>query len=254
MTSLTHHHNRKRQYIRCIIFIAALALVIFIGSLLFIDRLFVEKAKNSIYYRITDVPPHKVALVLGTSKYIGKVLNSYYSHRIEAAIRLHYSGTVTHFLLSGDNAHKSYNEPWTMKRDLLKAGIEERNIHLDYAGFRTLDSIVRAKEVFKADEFLIVTQKFHCERALFIASHYQINASCLAVPGASDNSGIYLRIREMFARVKALLDLYVLDQKPRFLGPEEPIITPDDEAATLIKGKAAKPQQHSANTTQNTSS
>ncbi|MGB2079382.1 MAG: SanA/YdcF family protein [Vibrio sp.] len=229
MPSPRHHHSRKRQYISCAIFVVCLCVLLFVGSLLFIDRLFTEKTKSHIFDKVSQVPPHEVGLVLGTSKYIGKVLNTYYSHRIEAAIRLHYTGKVTHFLLSGDNAHKSYNEPWTMKRDLLKAGIEERNIHLDYAGFRTLDSIVRAKKVFKANNFLIITQKFHCERALYIAQFYNINASCLAVPGANDNSGIYLRIREMFARVKAILDLYVLDQKPKFLGPEEPIIADESQ-------------------------
>lgn len=188
------------------------------------DYLFVSKARNDIYYKISDVPVHDVGLVLGTSKYIGKVLNPYYTHRIDAAIALYENQKVSHFLLSGDNAHRSYNEPWTMKRDLLKANIPETNIHLDYAGFRTLDSIVRAKKVFKSDNFLIITQKFHCERALYIAHFNEIHASCLAVPGASDNSGIYLRLREVFARVKALLDLYVLDQEPKFLGPEEPIL------------------------------
>ncbi|MCV5341834.1 YdcF family protein, partial [Escherichia coli] len=90
-------------------------------------------------------PQHEVAVVLGTSKYIGKILNTYYTHRINAAIELYNQGKVKQFLLSGDNAHRSYNEPWTMKRDLLKAGVPEEVIHLDYAGFRTLDLIVRAK-------------------------------------------------------------------------------------------------------------
>lgn len=85
-----------------------------------------------------QVPQHEVAVVLGTSKYIGKVLNTYYTHRINAAIELYKQGKVKQFLLSGDNAHRSYNEPWTMKRDLLKAGVPEEVIHLDYAGFRTL--------------------------------------------------------------------------------------------------------------------
>lgn len=132
-------------------------------------------------------------------------------------------------LLSGDNAHRSYNEPWTMKRDLLRAGIPDERIFLDYAGFRTLDSVVRAKRIFDTDNFLIITQRFHCERALFIANHHDIQASCLAVPGPSNHSGFQIRLREVFARTKAFLDLYIMDTKPRFLGPKEPIIINGEE-------------------------
>ncbi len=152
-------------------------------SLLFADRLISWGSVDKIFVQAENLPNYDVALVLGTSKYLGKVLNDYYANRINAAISLYNEKKVEAFLLSGDNAHRSYNEPWTMKRDLLKAGVPEQAIFLDYAGFRTLDSIVRSKEIFDADEFIIITQKFHCERALFIAQHFNIHAVCLAVPG-----------------------------------------------------------------------
>ena len=198
-------------------------LVTFAMGLFLIDRFFSWTTGDKIYTQASELPNYDVALVLGTSKYLGKILNDYYSHRIEAAITLYNEDKVHAFLLSGDNAHRSYNEPWTMKRDLLKAGIPEQAIHLDYAGFRTLDSIVRSKKIFDADEFIIVTQKFHCERALFIANHYDIHAVCLAVPGPQQASGISVRLREVFARAKAILDLYVFQTQPKFLGPKEPI-------------------------------
>lgn len=197
--------------------------VLLLSGVVLIDRLISWQTQDAIYHNIADVPIYDTGLVLGTSKYIGHTLNTYYSHRIEAAIDLHRQGKVKQFLLSGDNAHRSYNEPWTMKRDLLKAGVEEKNIHLDYAGFRTLDSIIRAKEIFLADNFLIITQDFHCERALYIAQYYQINAQCLAVPGPVETSGLSIRIREVFARTKAFLDLYILHSQPKFLGPLNPI-------------------------------
>lgn len=206
------------------IILGIIALVIaFVLSLIFIDRAFSWSTKNDIYTEPSQLPNYDVALVLGTSKYLGKVLNDYYANRINAAITLFKNDKVDAFLLSGDNAHRSYNEPWTMKRDLLKAGVPEEAIYLDYAGFRTLDSIVRAKKIFDADEFIIVTQKFHCERALFIAEHYDIEAVCLAVPGPKQHSGLTVRFREVFARVKALLDLYIFETQPKFLGPKEPI-------------------------------
>lgn len=204
--------------------IACYTLVLFVVFIASIDRWVSWQAEDRILTSIDDIDNVQVAVVLGTSKYLGRTLNEYYSHRIEAAIDLYNEGKVSHFLLSGDNAHRSYNEPWTMKRDLLRAEVPEPAIHLDYAGFRTLDSIVRAKKIFDTDDFLIITQKFHCERALFIARSYDINATCLAVSGPTSKSGFSVRLREVFARTKAFLDLYIMNTQPKFLGPKEPIV------------------------------
>ena len=199
-------------------------LLVFASAGLFaIDRWVSYQTKDQLYSVSEEIGKFDVAVVLGTSKYLGKILNDYYSNRIDAAIDLYRREKVDNFLLSGDNAHRSYNEPWTMKRDLLKADIPESNIFLDYAGFRTLDSIVRAKEIFETDNFLIITQKFHCERALFIANFHNIKAKCFAVPGPSAHSGYQIRLREVFARAKAVLDLYIMRERPKFLGPKEPI-------------------------------
>lgn len=208
--------KRLAKYVVYLLVVASLFIIA-------IDRYVSWSSSDRVYSEIEQLPDYDVALVLGTSKYLGKILNDYYTNRINAAIELYNEGKVDAFLVSGDNAHRSYNEPWTMKRDLLKAGVPEDSIHLDYAGFRTLDSIVRSKEIFDADEFIVVTQRFHCERALFIANYYDIHAVCLAVPGPAQQSGMQIRFREVFARVKAILDLYILETKPKFLGPKEPI-------------------------------
>ncbi len=199
-------------------------MVVTASVLAVIDRWVSWQTQDQIYQDIASLPPHDVALVLGTSKYIGRTLNTYYSHRIDAAVELYKANKVTHFLLSGDNAHRSYNEPWTMKRDLLKVDIPDESIHLDYAGFRTLDSIIRAKEIFDANDFVIVTQAFHCERALYIANYNNIDAVCLAVPGPSGSAGLYVRMREVLARANAWLDLYIINTEPKYLGPKEPIV------------------------------
>lgn len=209
--------------------LSLISVVLLVVALFAIDRWVSYQTQDQLYFSADEVTSYDVAVVLGTSKYLGKVLNEYYLHRINAAIELYQQDKVDNFLLSGDNAHRSYNEPWTMKRDLLRAEIPEERIYLDYAGFRTLDSVVRAKEIFDTDNFLIISQKFHCERALFIANYHNIQAKCLAVAGPSSHSGFKVRFREVFARVKAVLDLYITGEKPKFLGPKEPIVTIDEQ-------------------------
>ncbi len=217
MKSLMKH--RVKRYIK----IALLLPVITFIAVVSIDTMMSVTTSEQIYSNVEQLPEQDVALVLGTSKYIGRQLNAYYQYRIDAAIELFDTEKVIDFLLSGDNAHRSYNEPWTMKRDLLKAGVPEERITLDYAGFRTLDSIVRAKEVFELTSMVIVSQRFHCERALFIANHYNMNAVCLAVQSPQGYASLKLRVREMFARSKAILDLFIIGAQPKFLGPKEPI-------------------------------
>ncbi|MCE7553541.1 vancomycin high temperature exclusion protein [Aliivibrio fischeri] len=179
--------------------------------------------QSQLYKQVEALPEQETALVLGTSKYIRRTLNPYYQYRIDAAIELFKQNKVSHFLLSGDNAHRSYNEPWTMKRDLLKAGIPEDRITLDYAGFRTLDSVQRAKEIFDANSLTIVSQQFHCQRAVFIANHFDMDTVCLVVPSPSGWANTKIRFREVLARTKAVLDLYIFNVQPKFLGPKEPI-------------------------------
>ncbi len=222
------------QKLQGFMFGAFLVFLVSCAAIIAIDYWVSWQAEDRIIYDIDEVPEREVAVVLGTSKYLGRTLNDYYKYRIEAAIELFNREKVNQFLLSGDNAHRSYNEPWTMKRDLLKAGVPDERINLDYAGFRTLDSIVRAKKIFDTDNFLIITQKFHCERALFIANSYDIHATCLAVSGPTHHSGMTIRLREVFARTKAFLDLYIIGTTPKFLGPKEPIqLNPKQESSPI---------------------
>ncbi|MGR6861262.1 SanA/YdcF family protein [Aliivibrio salmonicida] len=203
--------------------IAVIVSVTLIASVLAADFYMSFSTRTQLYQDIEVLPAQETALVLGTSKYIRRTLNPYYQYRIDAAIELYKQNKVSHFLLSGDNAHRSYNEPWTMKRDLLKAGIPEEIITLDYAGFRTLDSVQRAKEIFDANSLTIVTQQFHCQRAVFIANNFDMDTVCLVVPSPSGWANTKIRIREVLARTKAMLDLYVFHVQPKFLGPKEPI-------------------------------
>ena len=120
-------------------------------------------------------------------------------------------------MISGDNKYKSYNEPEMMKNDLVKRGIPSYHIYLDFAGFRTLDSVVRAKKVFKLNEFTIISQEFHNERAICLANWQGIKAVGYNAKDISVRKGVKVQIREIFARVKLVLDM-VINKQPHFLG------------------------------------
>ena len=183
----------------------------------------VSSTKDAIYYQAEDVPTRKVGLILGTAKSDGKGgVNKYFKERVEAAAELYYLGKVQHLIVSGDNRTIYYNEPRDMYQALAELGVDKADITLDFAGLRTLDSVVRSKLVFDQDEIIIITQDFHCYRSLFIANYHAIDA----VAYAADNkdplpSG--LAVREIMARVKSVMDLYILDRSPKFLGKKEKI-------------------------------
>lgn len=184
-----------------------------------------QKANTLVYTSVEKIPHNKVGLLLGTSKYVAAgQLNLYYKHRIEAAHTLFSSGKIDYILVSGDNSTHYYNEPKKFKDDLISIGIPEDRIILDYAGFRTLDSVVRAKEVFGENTITIISQRFHNERALFIASNHNINAIAFNAQDVSQKYGLKVHIREYFARVKVFIDI-LFNVQPKFLG--DPILIPN---------------------------
>ncbi|PHM29970.1 outer membrane permeability protein SanA [Xenorhabdus budapestensis] len=199
-----------------------LIIAVFMLSAIMLDRWISWKTAPYVFDDLRQLPEREVGMVLGTSKYYKTgAYNQYYFYRIQGAVNAYNSGKVKYLLLSGDNAQHSYNEPNTMRKDLIKAGIPAPKIVMDFAGFRTLDSIVRTRKVFDTNDFTIITQRFHCERALFIAMHMGIEAQCYAV--SSPKNMMTIRMREVFARLGALADLYILKREPRFLGPLTPI-------------------------------
>ena len=188
-------------------------------SCFIIDRAVSFYVQDRVYEDVEILPHRHYALVLGTSKYVTKgKTNKYYDYRLEASKLLIDQDKVDYLLLSGDNRTIQYNEPRTMFLDLRKMGVSESVMFKDFAGFRTLDSVVRANKVFQVPSFTIISQKFHC-----IAKHYDIDAICFTAKQPEVYFGT--RVREMFARVKAVLDL-IIGVKPYFLGTPEPLPIP----------------------------
>jgi SanA protein len=172
-----------------------------------------------VFDDVEKVPKNRVALVLGTSRRMadGRV-NLYFKYRINAAVELYKAKKVDYLLVSGDNSLSYYNEPMDMKKALMEAGIPENVIFLDYAGFRTLDSVVRANKVFGQSRYTVVSQPFHNKRAIFIARQYGIQAIGYNAKDVNAEIGFKTQVREIFARVNVFLDLYLLFTKPKFLG------------------------------------
>ena len=200
-----------------------LAVLITFTSLVLLANLWVENSTSDKVYSNTEtIPAHEVAVVLGTSARLGKGQpNPFFEYRIKTASELYHAGKVKYFIVSGDNRTKYYNEPEEMKKALVKSGVPDSVITLDYAGLRTLDTIVRCKEIFGQDTITIITQSFHCNRALFISKYYDMNAVAVTTDEVDFGPRIYMR--EYFARAKAVLDLYIFKTSPRHLGEKEPL-------------------------------
>lgn len=179
----------------------------------------VNSTGKQLYTSADSIPTRKVALVLGASKLSKRgTPNMYFTYRIQAAYELYIKGKVKFLLLSGDNHIEGYDEPSDMREALLQLGVPDSCIVLDYAGFRTLDSVIRCGEVFGEDSITIVSQAFHNQRALFIANKNNINAIAFNAQEVNKNYSFKTKFREYFARVKCVLDIYLLHTSPKFLG------------------------------------
>lgn len=173
---------------------------------------------GEIYDDSSLLPEHEVGLLLGTSKYLTDGgINLHFRNRILAAAKLYRAGKIKRIIASGDNySDPNYNEPDAMKEALMAEGVPESAIELDPKGLRTLDSVVRANSVFGLDEFVIISQGYHNARAVFIARHNGLDAVAFNTEPVPTKHAIKTWIREYFARLKALADLYILDKQPLF--------------------------------------
>ena len=197
----------------------ALASLLAVLTLPLACHFWVERASASFCHSdLKDLPPTKAALVLGCSPTVQGRTNAFFSTRMDAAAKLYHSGTVKALIVSGDNSTHQYDEPTAMKDALIARSVPAAVIFPDYAGFRTLDSVLRAKEVFGQSEFIIVSQKFHNERAVFLARSHAIKAHAFNAKGVAIRNAPLTYVREMAARVAAVLDAKVLNTRPKFLG------------------------------------
>lgn len=196
----------------------ALVISIIIIGMLFTNYKISHQAIGLLFTSVDEIPKNKVGLLLGTVKYLSNGhVNLYYTFRINATVELYKAGKIEFVLVSGDNGKKSYDEPTTFKEDLIVKGIPEDKIFLDYAGFRTLDSVIRAHRVFGQDSVTIISQQFHNERAIYLAKHNNLHAIAYNAQDVSGRYGFKVQLREYLARSKASLDI-LFNKQPKFLG------------------------------------
>ena len=217
-TDYNEDNAREAAGVRVVKRIVKGLIILFFGviiGILICNWWVVYNTRNQIYFNVDELPANDVGLVLGTSKYVrtGKE-NLFFRFRMEATARLWQEGKVKHLILSGNNDSEYYNEPVDMQRALVKLGVPASVMTLDYAGYRTFDSVVRCKEVFGQEKITIISQNSHIARAIYIGNHEGMEAIAFAAQDVPDGYSLRTLIREYLARPYALLDVYVFHPQP----------------------------------------
>lgn len=196
------------------IFLTHLAIVMLVAAFVAWTNFSAYQAgKGKLYDRVEDVPAGTIGLVFGCP---ANEENPYFRHRMDAAAELWKAGKITSLIVSGDNRDHFYNEPEKMKRSLVKRGVPAEKIICDYAGLRTLDSVVRAKEVFHVKAVVLISQRFQNERAAYIAEANGLKYTGFNAQGVTGKPGLRVQAREILARVRMWLDVRVLGTRPAY--------------------------------------
>lgn len=210
--------SRKRRWLAVALALPALAFGCLVVAALQIGPSVAAYVSSDL----TTLPDAEVGLVLGCSpKVEGGRKNLFFTTRIDAAVQLYRSGKVSHLIVSGDNGSADYDEPSAMKAELVARGVPERHITRDFAGFRTLDSVLRAQQVFGVQRLIVISQQFHAERAVYVARAHGLHAFGFAAADVGGTGGAIVRLREVLSRLVATLDVHVLNTQPRFSGPAQ---------------------------------
>lgn len=194
------------------------------GFLLYRGQTIARHIRGTCYDDVSKMPRNHVGLVLGCVRYLesGRP-NRYFTYRIEAAAALVHAGKVDILLVSGASHRKSIDEAGSMKEALIEQGVPAASIVCDRFGYRTIDSVLRARMVYGQGRLTIVSQQFHNERAIYIAERRGIEAIGLNAEDVEPPRGRIVRLREYLARMRVLVDIHLSNTKPRVLGEGEPL-------------------------------
>lgn len=199
-----------------------------IAIILFIN-FYVLSFSGSGYFEKNHIPPNNfIGLVFWASVKQNGDPSDILKDRLKGAYSLYKQGNIEKIIVSGDNSTLRYNEPVAMQKYLMKLGVDQEDIYLDYAGFDTYDSLYRAKEIFWVKSITLFTQDFHLKRAMYISKRLGIHTY-----GYETNLQRYVlqdynNRREIFARVKAFLEVEILKNTPRYLWEKITILSESD--------------------------
>lgn len=221
----------KKRIIWAIAIIAVACLTL----ILLCDLIIVNNAIGKLFSDVEQVAPTEYGLLLGTTPQtrIGRRQNQFFKFRIDAAEELYKTGKIKKILISGDeNSLDGINEVECLKDSLVARGVDATDIILDGKGYRTLDAVWRAIKVYNIKSFIVISQKFHNERAIYLAEHLHLetyNITGFNAADATSNMAIMTYIREYFARVKVFLDI-ITHKKPvscEYAETNKSILPPD---------------------------
>ena len=204
-----------------VILIFKILLLLFIGAV-FINIYIQFSTKKYIFSDVQTVPKVYTGLVLGSMVFENGTPSGVVTQRLDKAIELYKAGKIKRILVSGDHGQDNYDEVNAMKNYLLKNGIPLEDIFLDHAGFDTYSSMVRAKDIFEIDDVIIITQRFHLPRSVYIARKKRMNAYGVVSNSEGRYETYYNKGRDKISRVKAFFDV-MFNRKPKYLGEKIPI-------------------------------
>jgi SanA protein len=196
-------------------------LFILLITIITVANIKIEKSTNGLVFNdLIQIPHNKVGLLLGTAKFLKSgQLSQYFTNRIKATVDLFHAGKIDFIVASGDNRKKDDNEPLDMKNELIKMGLPENKIFLDYGGFRTYESVIRLNKVFGQRKFTVISQDFHNRRAIYISQHMNMQAIGYNAKDVDSYIGFKTSLREKFARVKVFID-FMIKKEPKSSGQQ----------------------------------
>lgn len=187
--------------------------------LFFLPPILVESYQDEIYFEVASVPEGEVAIVFGAGVKTNGQPSDVLKDRLKTAAALYKAGKVEKILVSGDNRFENYNEPEAMYNYLVgTSGVAKEDVMQDFAGRRTFDTCIRAKEIFKVEKAILVTQEFHLKRAIFTCEGVGVESVGLSATLQPYVKDAQFLLRERMAVYKAFFDVYIW--QPEYLGGE----------------------------------
>ncbi|RYD29348.1 MAG: vancomycin high temperature exclusion protein [Verrucomicrobiaceae bacterium] len=206
------------RWFRRLVVAGFLLALVAVGLVAYVNVVPMWVSRGKLHTDVASLPKARVGLIFGTTDRVDGRENLYFRYRIDAAEKVWNAGKLETIIVSGDNRERFYNEPQKMKTALIARGVPGDRIVCDYAGLRTLDSVVRAKEIFGADPVMFISQRFQNQRAIYLAEAHDIRAFGFDAQDVRFQAGLKTKAREVAARVMMWLDVHFLNTRPRHLG------------------------------------